>query len=69
MVKGTRRCIVDSSFPGISVPVWSSNSAKAGLGGDLTHVTRVPVFGDVQSEWVSNGASHVNTLLNPVSIT
>jgi hypothetical protein len=33
-----------------------------GFGGVLTHVTRVPFFGDVQSEWVSNGASHVNTV-------
>ena len=55
-------CIVVSSFPGTSVPVWSSNAPKAGFGGVLTHVTRVPFFGDVQSEWASNGASHVNTV-------
>jgi hypothetical protein len=36
-----------------------SNAARAGFGGVLTHVTRVPFFGEVQSERVSSGASHV----------
>jgi len=55
-------CIVDSSFPGTSVPVCVSNVARAGFGGVLTHVTRVPFLGEVQSERVSSGASHVNTV-------